>query len=269
MLVSIMGAMGNVRAQRINLKQDKAQLKNILIEISKQSGYTFIYDEEDLKNIQPISINTSNKTITALLNELLHEKSLDYQIKGRSIAIERKPIQQIAIKNSEIKIQKRTVTGRITNENGQPLAGINVLIKGSTIGTSTNAQGQFSIVVPEANSILSISSIGYISTEISSAGKSEFNIVLKTANSNLEEVVVVGFGTQKKENLTGAVSTVSAKRLADRPIANLGQGLQGLVPNLNITSANGKPGTGSQFNIRGTGSINGGTAGPLILVDGV
>ncbi|WP_200845626.1 TonB-dependent receptor [Sphingobacterium sp. 18053] len=269
LLASIMVAMGNVRAQRINLNQHKAQLKNILIEISRQSGYTFIYDENDLKNIKPITISANNKSITSLLDELLVEKSLDYQIKGRSIAIGRKPTIQPIAKNVNDNIQKRTITGRVTNENGQALPGINVLLKGSAIGTSTNAQGEFSLSVPESNSLLIISSVGYATAEIPTQGKNEINVVLKAANSNLEEVVVVGFGTQKKENLTGAVATVSAKRLADRPIANLGQGLQGLVPNLNITSANGKPGTGSQFTIRGTGSINGGTAGPLILVDGV
>jgi len=166
-----MVAMGNVRAQRINLNQNKAQLKNILIEISRQSGYTFIYDENDLKNIKPITINANNKTITTLLDELLSEESLGYQIKGRSIAIERKTIAQAVIKNTDDRIQKRTITGRVTNENGQALPGINILIKGSTVGTSTNAKGEFSLLVPEANSLLVISSVGYATAEIPTQGK--------------------------------------------------------------------------------------------------
>ncbi len=156
LLASIMVAMGNVRAQRINLNQHKAQLKNILIEISRQSGYTFIYDENDLKNIKPITISANNKSITSLLDELLVEKSLDYQIKGRSIAIGRKPAIQPIARNVNDNIQKRTITGRVTNENGQALPGINVLLKGSSIGTSTNAQGEFSLTVPESNSLLII-----------------------------------------------------------------------------------------------------------------
>ncbi|NQD69520.1 TonB-dependent receptor [Sphingobacterium shayense] len=218
----------------------------------------------------PISINVRNKSVPEALEELLSSRPLNYEIKGRSIAITRRNSSQLPLKKVQTGInQSRTVHGSVSDINGQPLSGISVLIKGSTKGTSTDIKGEFSLEIPNENSIIVFSSVGYKPLESSVKGKTEVNVILQALSSDLDEVVVVGYGTQKKVNLTGAVSTVSAKRLADRPISNLGQGLQGLVPNLNISSANGKAGTGSSFNIRGTGSINGGTAAPLVLVDGV
>lgn len=268
-LSSIMLSLGNIRAQQVSLNYNNTNLKSILIDISKQSSYTFIYDEKDLDVNSVFSVNVKNKSISEALNVLFNGKAIKYQIKGRSIALT--SYTEFERTKPEVKEidQTRVVSGKVMNESGENLSAVSVLVKGTSQGTSTDIDGKFAIEVPSENSVLVFSSMGYQSQEVSTQGRNQLSVVLKTVSSDLEEVVVVGFGSQRKENLTGAISTVSAKKLEDRPIANLGQGLQGLVPNLNISSANGKPGTGSSFNIRGTGSINSGTATPLILVDGV
>lgn len=159
-----------------------------------------------------------------------------------------------------------TVTGKVTDADGEALVGVSILVKGTTQGTVTELDGAYSIEVDE-NSTLVFSYTGFLTQEIAVANRSSINIVMAANSKLLDEVVVVGYGSQKKVNLTGAVSSITSEELAQRPIVSVGQGLQGLIPNLNISIRNGDPTTAADFNIRGYESINGGS--PLILVDGV
>ncbi len=158
------------------------------------------------------------------------------------------------------------VKGVVIDQTGQPVTGAFVLQKGTTNGTVTDLDGQFSIGVP-SDAVLEISSLGFVSQELAVAGKTFFSVVLAEDTQLLEEVVVVGYGTTKKENLTGAVSIVSSESISKRSNSNLGQILQGTVPGMTVTSASGQPGEGVSLNIRGWNSINSGS--PLVLVDGV
>ncbi|WKN32956.1 TonB-dependent receptor [Porifericola rhodea] len=161
-----------------------------------------------------------------------------------------------------------TVSGTVTdNTNNEPLPGVNVLVKGSTVGTVTDIEGKYSISVPNEDDILIFSSIGYTAVEVPVEGRSVINMKMTEDIQSLEEVVVVGYGTQEKVNLTGAVGVTDGEVLENRPIANVGEGLQGVVPNLNVNLRNGDPSQPADFNIRGFESINGGS--PLILVDNV
>ena len=159
------------------------------------------------------------------------------------------------------------VSGKISDEGGEPLIGATVIAKGTTTGVNSDENGSYSLDVPDGVTTLVISYIGYQTQEVEIGGRSTINITLVEGASTLEEVVVVGYGTQKKVNLTGAVSVITAEAFENRPIASVGQGLQGLVPNLNVSIRNGDPTTPAAFNIRGYESINGGE--PLVLVDGV
>lgn len=160
-----------------------------------------------------------------------------------------------------------TVSGIVTDEKNDVLAGVSVLVKGTSTGNITNIDGIYSLSVPDEKSTLVFSYIGYIDQEVQVGANKKIDIVLKEDVQAIEEVVVVGYGIQKKENLTGAISTTDAKKLDSRPLTNLGQGLQGVIPGLITSLSNGHPGTNATFNIRGYTSLNGG--GPLILVDGV
>lgn len=161
-----------------------------------------------------------------------------------------------------------TVTGRVVGV-GEPdgLPGASVIIEGTTTGTVTDVDGSFSLTIRSADDVLLISYTGFASQRIPVAGQSVIDVTLEEDATALEEVVVVGYSTQKKVNLTGAVDVISSEELTNRPITSTGEGLQGLVPNLNVTITSGDPTAGVDFNIRGFESINGGS--PLILVDGV
>lgn len=161
--------------------------------------------------------------------------------------------------------QDNACTGVVVDQNGETVIGASVVVKGTTNGTITGLDGDFSIPNVKKGDVIVVSYVGYMNSEIIWEGKL-LKIALKEDSKTLDEVVVVGYATVKKANLTGAVSAVDDKVLADRPIVNLGQGLQGTIPNLNITTS-GQPGKGSSFNVRGETSINGGS--PLVLVDGV
>ena len=164
--------------------------------------------------------------------------------------------------------QNRTVTGVVRDTNGEPLLGAGVVVAGTTNGTVTNVDGTFSLNVPSGPVSLEISSLGYTTKKIDvPAGQNSLQVVLEDDSFSLSETVVVGYGTQKKVNLTGAVEQVTSDVFEGRAATNTTQMLEGAVPNLNITLADGKPGRTSDFNVRGTGSINGGSA--LVLIDGV
>lgn len=163
--------------------------------------------------------------------------------------------------------QNDVCNGVVTDTTGETVIGASVVVKGTTNGTITGLDGDFSLSGVTKGSILVVSFVGYQNTEVKWNGQ-PLTIVLKEDTKVLDEVVVVGYGTQKKANLSGAVAAVDGKVLQDRPITNIGQGLQGVVPNLNITMNNGgAPGATSSFNIRGNTSLNGGS--PLVLVDNV
>lgn len=163
--------------------------------------------------------------------------------------------------------QSGKVSGVVEDTLG-PIAGASVIVKGTTNGNVTDMDGNFTLEGVKKGDIIQISFIGYVTQEIKYTGQIALKVSLAEDSQALDEVVVVGYGTQKKANLTGAVAQVAGDVLENRPIANVGQGLQGVVPNLNITmNKGGAPGKGSDFNVRGTTSINGGS--PLVLVDNV
>jgi TonB-dependent starch-binding outer membrane protein SusC len=170
------------------------------------------------------------------------------------------PIQLLA--------QGTIVTGKITNTTGEPLAGVSVLVKGTKKGTSTDNKGNFSINVSNPNATLVISSSGYNPTEVSLDGKSDIPISLTASTKELEQVVVVGYGSQRKKDLTGAVSVVTAADIANRPIVNTGEALQGKAAGVQVISVSGKPGAGLSIRIRGSSSISAGND-PLYVVDGL
>jgi TonB-linked SusC/RagA family outer membrane protein len=175
-------------------------------------------------------------------------------------------------------VLQKTVKGIVRDADGLPLPGISILEKGTKNGTSTNEKGQFSIAVKGPDAVLIVSSIGFLQKEVTLKGNN-VTIIMESDKKALEEVVVVGYGTQKKANLTGAVSQIDSKMLENRPTTNLGQALQGLIPNFNVNIANGNPKTGATYNLRGATSfykdvddankIKTSNGSPFILVDGV
>lgn len=165
-------------------------------------------------------------------------------------------------------MQQTVVTGKVTDENNNPLPGVNVVIKGSTMGTVTDAAGEYSIEPTDANAVLVFSFIGYVTKEVPIAGQTRIDVPLNSDTQTLSEVVVVGYGTQNKSDLTGSVGQVSAEQILERPINNAIQGLQGRVAGVNVFLNSGSPTASPRVVIRGMGTINS-SSGPLYVVDGV
>jgi len=242
-------------------------LETILKKIEKQSEFLFFYNIGEINTKEKLSIKKTKSNITEILDEISRKTGIAYVIKDRHIVLtihsERGTIESVIPQQTG-----RKITGTITDINGDPLIGATISVKGSTTATMTDVDGKFSLEVSEG-AILQVSYIGYNPQELPVAGKQVFDIVLSEDTRALDEVIVVGYGTQKKANLTGAVAQVSGEVLKDRQVTNIGQALQGTVGNLFITTTGdpGGVGTPSSFNVRGTTSINGG--GPLFVVDGV
>lgn len=163
--------------------------------------------------------------------------------------------------------QNRIITGKVLDGKGSPVSGASIVIKGTTIGTSANSEGNFSLTVSPSARILVISSVNFTSVEVPIAGKSSVSVTLQSVSENLGEVVVVAYGTVKKEALTGSVGTIKAAQIAQRPIGNVTNAIEGAIPGVVTTSSNGQPGSGLAIRVRGFGSINA-TSDPLFVVDG-
>ncbi|MDP9079998.1 MAG: TonB-dependent receptor [Bacteroidota bacterium] len=255
----------NVYSQTtVTLNLKSADFKAVVSAIQKQSVYHFVYSETRLPAITKIDINVQNEEVPQFVAKLLANSG--YKITEL-------PNHLIVISASDDDLIINKFTGKVTDEKGQPLPGASVKVKGAKTGTTTDVNGVFSLDVPD-NTLLVISFLGYEDKEVAITGNAPVLITLVPSDKSLNEVVVVGYGTQKKVNLTGAIATVGADKLDSRPMVNLGDGLEGLIPNLNINLNSGQPGTKASFNIRGLTTLAPGTTtvtstAPLILVDGV
>ena len=252
------------QTQQITIKGNNQSLLDVFQQIEKQTNLSIAYNQTKLDINKKVKANYANKELSFVLNDLLKNTGFSFRFEQKHIIILSTGQDQV----QNTKQKRKRVSGRITDAVGEPLIGANVTVAGQhSLATITDIDGQFSLDVPD-NCKLSFSYIGYLSQEINALDKSVFNVVLKEDTQLIDEVVVVGFGTQKKVNMTGAVAAVSLKEsLGDRPLTSITSALQGAVPGLKIESSTGSPGEDMSYNIRGTTSINGGS--PLVLVNNV
>ncbi|HIX20802.1 MAG TPA: TonB-dependent receptor [Candidatus Parabacteroides faecavium] len=230
--------------------------------LKKQSGYSFVFSSEDVDTKKKVSVDADDQKVEDVVRQILDGQSVTYEIKGKNIVVR-------SITQTSSSQQKKTITGTIVDPSGMPVIGANVMVKGTTNGTITDMDGKFSLEVEEG-ATLQISYIGYANQEIKVGNQKTLSIALKEDAEALDEVVVVGFGTQKKVNLTGAVSNVTSEAFENRSVANVSQALQGAMPGLNITQSQGYLDATPDINIRGVGTIGEGSSGsPLILIDGM
>lgn len=250
--------------QKITLVVQNVTLKEAIETIKKQSDYSFFIDTEDVDVHKIVSVNLVDKPVREILNILLDGQHVKYEVKGKHIIITSENMaEQITAPQ-----QGKTVSGIITDETGEPVIGVNVAVKGTAQGTITDIDGHYSLEVsPDA--ILLISYIGYQTQEISVKGKATLNVNLKVDSELLEEVVVVGYGVQKKVNLTGSVSTVNfADQAETRPVTNVSSALAGLSSGVSVLQGSGRPGEdNATIRIRGVGTLN--NSDPLVIIDGM
>lgn len=238
-------------------------VKNVLNYIEKNSNYVFVYNAEVQKMMpNKVRVNLDGRPTLQILDEMCASTALTYKAQGNQISLTQTKNAQSGQPN---KAQKRRIKGNVSDAKGEPIVGATISEKGGTGGTITDINGDFTLDLAPDNAI-TISYVGFKPQTLKPTDG--IHVTLDEQAKGLDEVVVIGYGTKKKANLIGAVSTVGAEELKDRPVTNLGQMLQGQVPNLNISFNTGTPGEAATLNIRGKTSITNSGA-PLVLIDGV
>ncbi len=234
--------------------------------IDKQTDYSFVYQSNMFIGFPSIEIKKGVIRTNKLLQQILSKGDFNIALGVNNTIIIKEKTPDIVKK--QIKNQGIKVSGIITDSNNQPLPGANILEKGTTNGAQSDFDGKFSLNVKDGNAILVISYLGFITREVVISNQSQLSIVLKDDSAKLDEVVVVGYGRQKKANLTGAVANIDGDDINQRPITQASQALQGLSPSIFINSNSGEPGNDeSDITIRGVGTFN--NSAPLILIDGI
>ena len=269
----LMATNSSAQDAKITVETEQISIKQLIDEIETQTNYFVVYSRTEVNLGQTVKVNKLSGTVKEMLNDAFANTSLGFLFDNDYIILKKRnetltsPLSVQEIKQDD----SREVKGIIRDEMNESVIGASVVIKGTTRGTITDTNGEFSIKVKEGD-VLFISYIGYVSQEIKTEKKNFLDIILHEDLKTLNEVVVVGFGVQKKINLTGAIGTADAKTFEQRPVTNAVQALQGAVPGLTITntSSGGELNAAKSIRIRGTGTIGSGSSGdPLVLIDGM
>lgn len=253
---------GNAHSQnaKVSIRMNNVKLDKILNEIENQTDYLFIYNNQvDINKIT--SVKVKNEAVAQVLDRILSGTGINYELEGTHIILTTE-----AIKDLHAQQQAKTVTGTVTDVSGEPIIGANIRIKGTTTGTITDIDGNFSIKA-EPQSVIEVSYIGYLTQETVINNQKSIRFLLKEDTKTLDEVVVIGYGVQKKADLTGSVANINTEKLNTQSNANIGQALQGKIAGVDIVSQGGAPGSGTRIMARGIGTLN--NASPLYIVDGM
>ncbi|WP_276503609.1 TonB-dependent receptor [Terrimonas pollutisoli] len=241
----------------ISLNLEKVTFKKVFKAIEQQGVFRFVYKDEILPRDQRISIAIENASLEDVLNRILRNTELSFRRLSGSLVVitaaEEKPVI--------------SVTGKVTDEKGEPLPGVNIIEKGTNSGTTTNNEGIFVINVEKSDAVLVFTYIGFLSAEVEVASRSSINVQLTPANKNMQEVVVVGYGVQKKALVTGAISSVKSEQLETVSSTRIDQALQGRTAGVVVLPTSGQPGAGLNIRIRGASSNR--NSNPLYIIDGV
>jgi TonB-linked SusC/RagA family outer membrane protein len=256
----------------VSLTMHNVKIDDVFKAIEKQSSYEFFYNNNQIDVNKLVTIDVKNAKICDVVNKLLESDNLTYKLIGKRLVL----VKQNSYENQlldaviEAQQQQKKVNGTVTDVEGQTMVGVTVSIKGTTKAVLTDNKGNFSIDVMDRKATLVFSYIGYVSQEYALAGENSINIIMQSSIKSLDEVVVVGYGTQKKVNLTGSISSISTDELESRPITQTSQALTGLISGVTVSQISGRPGNdASSIIIRGMGTFSSAGNTPLVLVDGL
>jgi TonB-dependent SusC/RagA subfamily outer membrane receptor len=265
-MLQAVAAVSYSQTAKLTLDMADVTVAQVISQIENESQFYFTCNTREINPNRIVSVHVQEDDIHTVMQNLFAGESINYIVTDKHIVLYKgneKTYQGTVL-------QGFTITGTVIDAIGEPLPGVSVMIKGTTQGTATDANGAFSLQVQDYNAVLVFSYIGFVSQERVVGNQRVINVTLSDNARQLEEVVVIGFGSQKKVNLTGAVGTVSATELQNRPVQNVIQALQGLVPGLNIQNTSGFLDNNPGVNIRGTGNLGtGSSSAPLVLIDGV
>lgn len=264
MVIGCMQLYASGYSQTINLSVKNHPLDRVLNAIGDQSGYFFFYKYNEIQDAKPVTLNLKNVPLEKALQESLKGQPFTYTIDQKTIVITRlktvpvqEPVAQVAVETK----------GTVTGENGEPLAGATVQLKGTSQMKVTDAKGNFSFDDLQANAVLIVSYTGYEEQEVSVAGKTTVTIRMRVATQSLNSIVVVGYGTQLRKEVTGSISTINSQKIKDQPVVSVDQAMAAQMAGVQVTQTTGAPGGGAAVRIRGAGSLSAGNE-PLYVIDG-
>jgi TonB-dependent SusC/RagA subfamily outer membrane receptor len=247
----------------ITIKHTDAPLNRIISDIEQKSGYSILVRLNDVDVKEKYSINETNKDLNQILTTLFKGKNIGFEVKGKTVSIFNAQNKGTNVKSQD----KRSIPGIVTVEYGEPFIGASIIDKATTTGVVSNVDGEFSLSASE-NATLQITYIGYLAQDISVKNQTKLSIILKEDLMNLDEVVVVGYGTQKRGLVTGSLSITQGEQIIQSKTQNLSMSLQGRLPGVVINNRTGEPGAEStSVNIRGRSTT--GNNDPLVLIDGI
>lgn len=266
LLMTFMHLSASVYSQqsRFSLSLNNVSLREALKQIEEQSDYFFLYKGEEVDVSQNVSVNIENRDITDILGQLLRGTNISYEIINRQIVLS--PVGKPDFSETGVQ-QERTISGSVTDSDGNPIPGVTVLVKGTTNGTITDANGGYSLRNVAADAVLVFSFVGMREQEAAVAGQTRVNVSLEEETIGIEEVIAIGYGVQKKSVVTAAISRVTAEELNTTKPSRVEDALKGKVSGVQITQSSGQPGSDSKVRIRGIGTVN--NSEPLYIVDGM
>lgn len=244
--------------RKVSLQLNQVSLREVLSQIEKQTDVTFVYTDESIAAADKISLQVKDRKLGLVLNQLLKPRNLQFYSVDNQIVIRPKAKQPLG-----------SVSGKVTDsQTGEALPGTSVLLKGTSVATTTDANGTYNINVPDENGVLVFSFVGYNAEEVSVGARTTLNVTLMASLQSLNQVVVVGYGSQQRRDITGSVGVVSGEQIRSNPVTGIDQALQGRVAGVQVTQTSGQPGGGVSVRIRGTSSISAGNE-PLYVIDGM
>lgn len=276
LLFCLAGAAASTYSQntRLDIKLENGNMVELVKQIEAKSEFLFYYQKDELSELDNLTVEAQNATVMEILDKVTKGTGFAYTIIDRYIVVRKVGDDFgndfLATAKENVAAQQRSVSGRVTDSSNQPLPGVTVVLKGTTQGTVTNADGNYTLTNIPDDATLVFSFVGMRTQEVVVGNQTNIDISMLEDVIGMEEVIVVGYGTQKKINLTGSVDMVTQEQIKERPVTNISEALQGVSPNLNIshTGYSSEPGGKMTVNIRGTGSLTGDDS-PYILVDGI
>lgn len=253
---------------KLSLDMNNATVHDVISAIEKQGDFYFTYNLNQINVNRKVSVNVQNSTVNQILDQLFGEYGVDYKIENNHIVLFKKATNEVA----SVK-QQKTISGIVIDDQGEPIIGASVLEKGTTNGTITNIDGHFTLPIGKGTELL-VSYVGYTTKSVKIGNQASIKIILSEDTKTLDEVVVIGYGTQKKSDVSGSVTTVSGDKLTKMPTANAEAALQGMAPGLSVNFGSGAAGSSAKLQVRGVttwtdDSSDTAKDSPLVIIDGV
>ncbi|SKD09479.1 TonB-linked outer membrane protein, SusC/RagA family [Chitinophaga ginsengisegetis] len=257
MIAALMEVSASGYAQKVTLSAKQITLREVFRQIRKQTGYNVVWNVEILKDAQPVALQVTNATVEEVLRKSFASQPYTYSIHENTIVVTRKP---------ELTVVNMTIKGRVTDTENHPIPGVAVRLKDSQIGTATQADGTYTLSVPDGGGVLSFKYLGYTPKEVPINGQTVINVQLEQSTSQLTEVVVA-YGKQSSREIIGSVAKLSATDIKDQPTGTFAERLQGKLPGAQVAQTTGRPGQGMDLRVRGAASFTS-SVRPLVVVDG-